>query len=311
MSVTVHVNGSSNSLVHKGSNGIAQSTIPDVCKTPSPGGPVPVPYPVIISMSSDLENGSTTVTADGGNMIAIKDCDFSRCTGDEAGTAGGVTSSTFGKEAKFILYSFDVKIDGGNACRLSDKMTMNHQNTMCLAGVCQAPVTVEDMKECEKASQNAKEANDAVKDLKSAEDSFVVAGGSFVPSAGSAANVMGGSVVSSNMVIPGGKYTRFAKGVKPGAKSNVPCKGTSSGVHEYTPSARAKSGHAEAKILEDVFARRTGGWKAGSGALPQGKLYLQVKGKPVCCECQKIIACAQSSGVEVVLCPPSTEDKCP
>lgn len=140
MPVTIKVNGSSNSLVHKGSNGIAQSTIPDVCKTPSPGGPVPIPYPVIVSMSSDLENGSTTVKADGGNMIAIKDCDFSRCTGDEAGTAGGVASSTFGKEAKFILYSFDVKIDGGNACRLADKMTMNHQNAMCLGGVLQAPV---------------------------------------------------------------------------------------------------------------------------------------------------------------------------
>ena len=140
MPVTIHVNGTANSLVHKGSNGIANSTIPDVCKTPSPAGPVPIPYPVIISMSSDLDKGSKTVKADGGNMIAIKDCEFSRCTGDEAGTAGGVVSSTFGKEAKFILYSFDVKIDGGNACRLSDKMTMNHQNTMCLAGVIQLPV---------------------------------------------------------------------------------------------------------------------------------------------------------------------------
>src|ERR1017187_6893638 len=140
MPLTIHVNGSANSLVHKGSNGIASSTVPDVCKTPSPGGPVPIPYPVIVSMSSDLDKGSNTVKADGGNMIAIKDCEFSRCTGDEAGTVGGVVSSTFGKEAKFILYSFDVKIDGGNACRLSDKMTMNHQNTMCLAGVIQLPV---------------------------------------------------------------------------------------------------------------------------------------------------------------------------
>src|SRR5207247_2373656 len=98
-----------------------------------------IPYPVIVSMSSDLANGSTTVKADGGNMIAIKDCEFSRCTGDEAGTAGGVKSSTFMKEAKFILYSFDVKIDGGNACRLGDKMTMNHGNTFCLQGEKQEP----------------------------------------------------------------------------------------------------------------------------------------------------------------------------
>jgi hypothetical protein len=25
-------------------------------------------------------------------------------------------------------------MDGANACRLSDKMTMNHQNTFCLQG---------------------------------------------------------------------------------------------------------------------------------------------------------------------------------
>lgn len=134
MSVTVKVNGTSNSLAHKGTGGISQSTIPDVCKTPSPGGPVPIPYPVIVSVSSDLVKGTTTVTADGGNMVAIKGSEFSRCTGDEPGTAGGVKSSTNMKEATWILYSFDVKIEGKNACRLTDKMLMNHENAACLAG---------------------------------------------------------------------------------------------------------------------------------------------------------------------------------
>jgi hypothetical protein len=85
MAITVKVNGTDTSVAHKGCMGIAKCTAPDVCKTPSPGGPVPVPYPVIISMSSDLENGTTTVTADGGNMIATKGSDYSRCTGDEPG----------------------------------------------------------------------------------------------------------------------------------------------------------------------------------------------------------------------------------
>jgi len=146
MGLTVKVNGSMNGLVHKGSNHLANSTAPDVCKTPSPAGPVPIPYPVIISKSSDLANGSTTVKADGGNMVAIKDCEYAMCTGDEAGTAGGVVSSTFKKEAKFILFSFDVKIDGKNACRLGDKMTMNHQNTICMAGTMPTPVTVTKLK---------------------------------------------------------------------------------------------------------------------------------------------------------------------
>src|SRR4029079_11081894 len=105
-----------------------------VCKTPSPGGPVPVPYPMILSKSSDLKGGTTTVKADGGQMIAVKGSEYATCNGDEAGTAGGVVSSTNMKEAKFILFSFDVKMDGKNACRNNDKMTMTHQNTICMLG---------------------------------------------------------------------------------------------------------------------------------------------------------------------------------
>jgi hypothetical protein len=142
MPVTVKVNGEDNTLVHKGSMGMATCTAPDVCKTPSPGGPVPTPYPKIISLSSDLENGTTTVTADGGNSCAIKGSDFSRCTGDEPGTAGGVKSNVNMKEATWILYSFDVKMDGGNACRKSDKMMMNHENTVCMSGEDQMAETV-------------------------------------------------------------------------------------------------------------------------------------------------------------------------
>jgi hypothetical protein len=120
--------------------GIAKSTLPDVCKTPSPGGPVPIPYPVIVSMSSDLKKGTKTVKVDGKKMAAVKGSEFSRCMGDEPGTAGGVKSSTNMKEATWLLYSFDVKLDGKNACRLSDKMMMNHGNTVCLSGEQQIPV---------------------------------------------------------------------------------------------------------------------------------------------------------------------------
>lgn len=136
MAVTVKVTGKFNSLVHKGSMGFVKSTLPDVCKTPSPGGPVPIPYPVIVSFSRDLKKGTKTVKADG-NSAAIKGSEFSRCTGDEPGTVGGVQSSTNMKEATWITYAFDVKLDGKNACRLSDKMMMNHGNTACLGGLTQ------------------------------------------------------------------------------------------------------------------------------------------------------------------------------
>lgn len=129
MPVTVKVNGTANSLVHKGSNGISTATIPDVCKTPSPGGPVPIPYPNV-SQSATLAKGTTTVKADGGMMIANKGSEFGLSNGDNAGVAGGVKSSTFMKESTWILYSFDVKMDGKNACRLTDKKFQNHENTV-------------------------------------------------------------------------------------------------------------------------------------------------------------------------------------
>jgi uncharacterized protein DUF4150 len=131
MPVTVKVNGVCNSLVHKGSNGVSAATMPDVCKTPSPGGPVPIPYPNV-SQSATLAKGTTTVKADGGMMIATNGSEFSLSNGDEAGTVGGVKSGTFMKESTWILYSFDVKMEGQNACRLTDKKFQNQENTVDL-----------------------------------------------------------------------------------------------------------------------------------------------------------------------------------
>ena len=73
-------------------------------------------------------------------MIAIKGSEFSLSNGDEPGVAGGVKSSTFMKESTWILYSFDVKIEGQGAARLTDKKFQNHENTVDAAGVAQAPV---------------------------------------------------------------------------------------------------------------------------------------------------------------------------
>jgi len=157
MPVTVKVNGVANSLVHKGSNGISMATIPDVCKTPSPAGPVPIPYPNI-SQSATLAKGTITVKADGGMMIAIKGSEFSLSNGDNAGVAGGVKSSTFMKESTWILYSFDVKMDGQNACRLTDKKFQNHENTADLSGTLQQFLKMtpeEQAAECKEIAQDA------------------------------------------------------------------------------------------------------------------------------------------------------------
>jgi hypothetical protein len=98
----------------------------DVCKTPTPGGPVPTPYPNI-AMSAHTSDGSTTVKCDG-NPIMLKDAVFFMSTGDEAGTLGGVKSNVIKGRAKPILYSFDVKVEGRNVFRRSDPMTQNREN---------------------------------------------------------------------------------------------------------------------------------------------------------------------------------------
>jgi len=131
---TIKVNGAVNALVHKGGSWMSIATIPDVCKTPTPGGPVPIPYPNI-SQASTLSGGTTTVKVDGGNMAAVKGSKFAMSSGDEPGTVGGIKSSTFKQASTWLLYSFDVKLDGKNACRFSDKKFQNNENTVDAAGV--------------------------------------------------------------------------------------------------------------------------------------------------------------------------------
>jgi hypothetical protein len=142
LAVTININGLS--LVHKGSGGFSAATLPDVCKTPTPSGPVPIPYPNF-GFSSDLAKGTRTVTADGGNSCAIAGSEFAISYGDEPGVVGGVASGTFKKEITWITYSFDVKIENKGACRLTDKMFHNHSNTVNAAGALNPPVSEADI----------------------------------------------------------------------------------------------------------------------------------------------------------------------
>ena len=130
--MTSHIIVNGLGLTYKGTIGLSTATIPDVCKTPSPGGPVPIPYPNIATQST-LRSGTTTVKAKG-QMIAVKGSQYGSSNGDEAGTAGGVKSGVNMKATDWITYSFDVKFDGKNACRHTDKLFHNNQNAANLAG---------------------------------------------------------------------------------------------------------------------------------------------------------------------------------
>ena len=112
-------------------------TGPDVCKTPSPGGPIPIPYPNI-AMSSDLAKGSKKVKINGA-PACLKGSNFSKSMGDQAGSLGGVISGKTGGMAEPTTYSFDVKIEGKNVVRNLDLFQSNQKNTPP-APVMQAPI---------------------------------------------------------------------------------------------------------------------------------------------------------------------------
>ncbi len=114
-------------IAHKGSGGMS-TIFPDVCKTPTPGGPVPIPYPNI-GQSSNTSAGPTTVTTDG-QMPMTKGAKYMMSSGDEAGSALGVMSGKIKGACEFMMYSFDVKFEGKNVCRLADPLFHNEKNGM-------------------------------------------------------------------------------------------------------------------------------------------------------------------------------------
>ncbi len=121
----VYANG--RSVTHKGDGQVNTCAVPDVCKTPSPGGPVPIPY-VNVARDGDLAQGSNSVSIEG-NPVALKNSNLSTSSGDEPGTAGGglISSKTKGKMT-WGSSSLDVKFEGKGVIRFLD-VTQHNGNT--------------------------------------------------------------------------------------------------------------------------------------------------------------------------------------
>jgi len=113
-------------FAHKSSSGVSM-VFPDVCKTPAPpAGPIPIPYPNI-GKSADTSQGTTSVEADG-QMVMVKGAKYSMSAGDEPGSIGGIISGTFIQECEFMMYSFNVMLEGKNVCRMGDPLWHNKKN---------------------------------------------------------------------------------------------------------------------------------------------------------------------------------------
>ena len=94
-------------------NGMAMTTGPtDTCKTPTPAGPQPLPYPNIAQLA--MTNPSTTcqkVLVLGMPVLTAKS-EITISNGDEAGCAGGVVSNMFIGKCVFKSSSQKVKFGG-------------------------------------------------------------------------------------------------------------------------------------------------------------------------------------------------------
>jgi len=120
----VYANG--RSIIHKGSGNTHTSAAPDVCKVPTPGGPVPTPF-VNSAQDSMLTKGSKSVTING-HPVALTDSELSVSSGDEPGTAGGLISSKFKGKMAWGSGSVDVKIEGKGVVRFLD-VTLHNGNS--------------------------------------------------------------------------------------------------------------------------------------------------------------------------------------
>lgn len=123
MSQSTFANGKG--IVHQGSGGMSV-VFPDVCKTPIGNSVVPIPYPNI-GKSADTVKGPKSVKTDG-KMPMVKGSKYSTSSGDEAGVKKGIKSGKIKGECEFMMYSFDIKFEGKNVCRLGDPLFHNKKN---------------------------------------------------------------------------------------------------------------------------------------------------------------------------------------
>ncbi|PKF60328.1 hypothetical protein CW745_15395 [Psychromonas sp. psych-6C06] len=114
-------------IAHKGSGG-KSIVFPDVCLTQIGNAVVPIPYPNI-GKSADTDKGPKSVKTDG-KMPMVKGAIYKKSTGDQAGNKKGIISGKIKAECEFMMYSFDVKFEGKNACRMGDPLFHNKKNIM-------------------------------------------------------------------------------------------------------------------------------------------------------------------------------------
>ena len=116
---------------------------PDVLKTPTPGGDVPIPYPNIAQLSS--ATGTSSDVKAGGKEVILEDSEIPSSSGGEPGVSGGVKDS--GKylgPCTFPGHSSTVKANGKGIVRQFDQTDQNGTNATGMVMVGNPTVLVGD-----------------------------------------------------------------------------------------------------------------------------------------------------------------------
>ena len=96
---------------------------PDVCKTPTPAGPLPLPYPNFAISILHIPSQASVII--GGGLAENLVTQGTISQGDDTGLLGGVVSSTDMGPDRYILGSFKVCFGGVFATRLTSVTTAN------------------------------------------------------------------------------------------------------------------------------------------------------------------------------------------
>lgn len=113
---------------------------PDVCKTPSPAGPVPIPYPNT-GMVMQATKTANKIKIMNQPAVTLKS-EIPRSMGDEPGTAGGVVSGVNMNKVTYKKCSSKVKCQGQPCAHLTSMTGHNGMNANFPPGAQIAPSQV-------------------------------------------------------------------------------------------------------------------------------------------------------------------------
>jgi len=103
---------------------------PDVCNTPTPGGPVPIPYPNIAQLSDATDVAEQLLLGPQSLNAILQDSQVAVSSGNEAGSLGGVTSGVIKGPCKVTAGSSSVLYGGKSISRLTDATEQNDGNAV-------------------------------------------------------------------------------------------------------------------------------------------------------------------------------------